>query len=947
MYNNIIKIYSCILLVIGSILVSYSQNIAGEIKITSDNFPVSSAEVLVKENDQNITTVQTKMNGKATFELNENKNYNIEINKKGYVKQLIDISTQIPESKKLLSSEVYIETELIDNVEGIDYSVLNQPVAKFKFDENSNKIIEDISYKNSLIDKLSSLKKEVEKIQNELYTSDIDMLKEKIKDGDIREAVEKYQEEKEKDTSDLNFIRRKRQEIAEKLAKKKEDKNIKDSILASIEEFKNIEINFNESIQTLKDSLQKFEMKGEIKKVSQTLQNIASTYYENEKYSMAIDNLKKSLKIEKESGNDTTVAELENDIAIAYYDSGKYDMAIEHLENSYEKKKMMNDKTGITNALRDIGTVYENTFQFDKAISFYKKALKISDETKTKQTSAELYNTISDAYLQQSNYDSTLVYIEKSMKIDEESNNEEEVSNSLNNAGVIYYNVNNYEKAIEYYEDAIKINKKLNNQEGVAANLNNIGNINYDWEKYQKALEYYTQSLNIKKDIDFKNGMGISLFNIANTYMKLNNTKKAINNYKASLEIALDIKDQELISKNHRALYKAYYSLNDCKNALAYSELYNKSLYITQIKDDEKEQISEYRVKYGSYEKDLKVAKLKKELKKQKLLAQYEANRRKKEILIKNLEIQRQEEINNKQKIIIFSGVLGLLLIILFSILIYRQYLQKKKANELLIIKNRQIKQQNENITNSISYASRIQQALLPPDSFMDELINDYFVLFKPRDIVSGDFYWVGQQKNKIIVVAADSTGHGVPGAFMSMLGIAFLNEIVNKYDNLKANDLLNELRKLVITSLRQSTEIAHGSKDGMDLALSIIDKDKNEIQFAGAFNPLYLIRNNELIIYKADKMPIAIHRKSEATFTNNIVKIQKNDVLYMFSDGYIDQFGGPDDRKFMGNQFRELLLNINVKSMVEQKEILDNTILNWIGDGSQLDDILVFGIRI
>ncbi|MFC2138854.1 PP2C family protein-serine/threonine phosphatase, partial [Bacteroidota bacterium] len=188
---------------------------------------------------------------------------------------------------------------------------------------------------------------------------------------------------------------------------------------------------------------------------------------------------------------------------------------------------------------------------------------------------------------------------------------------------------------------------------------------------------------------------------------------------------------------------------------------------------------------------------------------------------------------------------------------------------------------------------------------------------------------------------------YGVPGAFMSMLGIAFLNEIVNKCDNIKASDLLNELRNLVITSLRQTTEIAQGSKDGMDLALSIIDKDKNEVQFAGAFNPLYLIRNNEIIIHKGDKMPIAIHRKVDVSFTNNIVKIKKNDVLYMFSDGYIDQFGGPDDRKFLGNQFRELLVNINQKPLPEQKEILDKTIIDWIGQGSQLDDILVFGIRI
>ena len=928
-----------------SFLIVSSQEINLVIKVTSDNFPVSGTKINLIKAGVAVNSLSTKMNGIVKTGLSLNKIYKLEISKTGYVNQFIELSTEIPGNEKLENNTVNIEAELIDDVEGVDYILLNNPISKYQFNSNLKLISEDIEYKKTIENDIKSLKQKVENIQNELYTSDFDKLKDKIKDGDIRDAIESYQEEREKDTSDLSFIRKKRKEIAEKLAKKREKKEIEDT--TDFTDFEMLRVDFNHTIQTMKDSLAQFEMKGEIKKVSETLQEIANTYYENEKYKMAIDHLKKSLKIEEESGNDATAAELENDIAIAYYDSGKYDIAIKHLEYSYERKKIIKDSSGLANTLKDIGIVYENTFQFDKAINFYKKALKISNKIKEKQQSAEIYNSISDAYLQQNYFDSTVKYMEKSMEIDKELNNEEEVSNSLNNVGIVYYNVNDYEKAIENYKKAIEINKRINNKEGVATNLNNIGNINYDWKKYKEALNYYNQSLDIKKEIDFKHGISISLFNIANTQIKLNNTKEAIINYKASIDIANEINDHELLSRNHRALYKAYLKINDCKNALKYSELYNKSLNITQITDDDKDQISEFRVKYDMYEKDLQVAKLKKELKKQKLLAKYEANRRRKELQIKNLEIQRQEEINKKQKIIIFSGIAGIILIIIFSILIYREYLQKKRANALLVIKNKQIKQQNENITNSIAYASRIQQALLPPKKLMDELINDYFVLFKPRDIVSGDFYWVGKQKNKIIVVAADSTGHGVPGAFMSMLGIAFLNEIVNTYENIKASELLVELRKLVITSLRQSTEIAHGSKDGMDLALSIIDYNKKEVQFAGAFNPLYLIRNNELEIYKGDKMPIAIHRKIEVPFSNNIVKINKGDVLYMFSDGYVDQFGGPEDRKFLGIQFRELLLNINQKPMAEQKEILDKTIIDWIGQGSQLDDILVFGIRI
>lgn len=273
---------------------------------------------------------------------------------------------------------------------------------------------------------------------------------------------------------------------------------------------------------------------------------------------------------------------------------------------------------------------------------------------------------------------------------------------------------------------------------------------------------------------------------------------------------------------------------------------------------------------------------------------------------------------------------------------------EKVRERTAEIAKQRdEIVAQKKDITDSIHYASRIQAALLPSEDFAKSVLDSYFILFKPRDIVSGDYYWLAQVGTKTIVVAADCTGHGVPGAFMSMLGVAFLNEVVIRDGTLTANKILDKLREHVIKSLKQTGE-SGGSKDGMDLSLLIIDHDTLDAQFAGAYNPLYLIRNGELETIKADKMPIGYHIKVGTPFSNNELKLEKGDRLYMFSDGYPDQFGGTDGRKFMSKQFKQLLLDTQNLEMQEQKRVLDETIEAWKGDKhSQIDDILVVGIKI
>lgn len=251
-------------------------------------------------------------------------------------------------------------------------------------------------------------------------------------------------------------------------------------------------------------------------------------------------------------------------------------------------------------------------------------------------------------------------------------------------------------------------------------------------------------------------------------------------------------------------------------------------------------------------------------------------------------------------------------------------------------------------VTDSIRYAKRIQEAILPPDAYVKKLLPDSFVLYKPKDIVSGDFYWFTQVNGKVMFAAVDCTGHGVPGAFMSIVGHNLLKQIMNRTDITQPAKILDELNRGVRETLHQRSFDESASKDGMDITLCSFDKTNNELEFAAAFNPLYLVRDGEMFEIKGNKFSVGIYLEKETrNFTNHKLKVQKGDVIYIFSDGYADQFGGPEGKKFMQRQFRNLLLDIHRKPMPEQKRILDSTIEHWRGNEDQVDDILVIGMRV
>lgn len=272
-----------------------------------------------------------------------------------------------------------------------------------------------------------------------------------------------------------------------------------------------------------------------------------------------------------------------------------------------------------------------------------------------------------------------------------------------------------------------------------------------------------------------------------------------------------------------------------------------------------------------------------------------------------------------------------------------------EEANRTLekkvIERTEKIESQRKELTDSIQYASRIQSALLPQKEELDKHLPSYFILNKPRNIVSGDYYWLAHKDDKVVVAVADCTGHGIPGAFMSILGLAHLNEILNQSAILKADEILNLLRSKVIKSLHQTGKYDE-ARDGMEIALCVVDFNQQKLQYSGAFRPLYLVRDNDLTELKGDSMPIGIYHEDEIPFNYKVLNFNEKDIIYMFSDGYVDQLGGPDRKTFKSKKFKQLLIETHQKSMDLQKEILENEFEAWRSDYEQIDDIMVMGIR-
>ena len=545
------------------------------------------------------------------------------------------------------------------------------------------------------------------------------------------------------------------------------------------------------------------------------------------------------------------------------------------------------------------------------------------------------------------------------------NNNLSQQANYLNKIAYTYWENKFYNKAIRNFTKSLEINKIIGNKNALKSINYNLGLISSDKEEYNNALKYFEEGIKYSQLLHQKEETYSGLINKAAALKNLSENNKAILSLNKACKLAIELNKKELIRTCYGMLSENYDAIGNSSDAIKYYDMFAaidkhiKGEEITKIKKQSSLKVQQAQQEKLKQEKKLVITSDILNKTKDSLKITTEINQLN-ELTIKkrNAELRAERTIRNS-----FIG--GFFIILIFSILILIQFREKKKVNKKLSSQNVKIKkqkeeielqrdianQQKQKITDSILYAKRIQDALLPPSYFIKRTLNEHFILFKPRDIVSGDFFWLMNKEDKLIIAAADCTGHGVPGAFLSMLGTSFLNEITNKIvDNkhiqsLQANEILNQLRTYIIDSLHQNT-LNNESKDGIDIALCIIDFKNKKIQYSGAHNPLILIRNNELIQIKGDRMPVGIHKNFDKSFTNHELEIFDDDIFYIFSDGYSDQIGGINEQKFMSRNFKELLLKIHSKPMEKQRQILDTTIEEWKGNYQQIDDILVMGFK-
>ena len=507
-----------------------------------------------------------------------------------------------------------------------------------------------------------------------------------------------------------------------------------------------------------------------------------------------------------------------------------------------------------------------------------------------------------------------------------------------------------------------KLAKKESNNEGLAVAYASMAKIYYKKKSYNKSIKYFEKELKLLSSKLEPEKLAESYYNLGTTCLKVNKNSKAINNYELSLKKAIEINNTELIKANYNALVVVSGKMSQYKKS---------SFYLTQILELEhgvlndrielyKKEAVHYKKVSRKYKRISKDTQIELDTVNQKLetsaetidILEEDTLKKHKEIVSLNFQkLLKDFEIESKSKELVYqkriSDILtyGVLLISVLAIVVFILMLLKRKINKELTIQKDKISKQNKSITQSIQYASKIQQAVLPNQDLFNNYFTESFVIFQPRDIVSGDFYFLQKVNHHIVFAAVDCTGHGVPGAFMSMLGVAFLNEIIRKNEVTQANQVLNILRNEVKNSLHQ-TGLKGEQKDGMDIAIGIINTKTNELQYAGAHNPLILIRSGEIIEYKADRMPIGIYRK-EKEFTNHVISLKPKDKLYLFSDGFADQLGEETKKKYKLKPLKSFIQSNAHLSMVEQKELLINEFNNWKGNHKQIDDMVMIGIEV
>ena len=657
--------------------------------------------------------------------------------------------------------------------------------------------------------------------------------------------------------------------------------------------------------------------KGQKKFEARAYRNIGVAYTNKGDYPKAIDNLLKAAKINEEMGNKKGMSNCFCSLGIVYYNQANYPKALEYHMKDMKIREEFGDKEGLANSYNNIGIVYFDQADYPRALEYCLKGLKISEELND-GNAMNTYSNIGVIYYNLSNYPKAIEYYTKDLRNNERNGDKKAIADCYCNLGVVYDAQGDYGTAIEYQQKALKIKEQIGDQKGIGMCYMNIGNI-YEHEKYnEKALEYYLRSLNVFRRMDDARSVSYCYLALGGLYNKLNDYGQAIRYTDSALQLCGGIKDINCERLAYPNLATAYSKMGNYK--LAYESHVKFKALTDSIFNAENSKL------VGDMKTNFEVEKKEGELK---------AEQEKKDILA--------EAGKKRQALILYLGSFVLLLVIIFSVFMYRRFRISQKQKVIIEQQKHQVEEKNKEITDSITYAKGLQEAILPPLDYIARHLPDSFVLYKPKDIVAGDFYWAEQINDLFFIAAADSTGHGVPGAMVSVVCSNALNRTVKEFGLTETGKILDKTRELVLETFSKSGSYV---RDGMDISLLCIDKKNKKVEWSGANNPLWYIEDGEFRQIKADKQPIGKTENASA-FTSHMIEYREGTSFYLLTDGFADQFGGSQGKKFKYGQLKEIILSNAALTMQQQMALLDTYFENWRGPLEQIDDVTIIGIRL
>jgi len=685
------------------------------------------------------------------------------------------------------------------------------------------------------------------------------------------------------------------------------------------------------------------------------IDNLLKQYSQNFKSNpyQALEYAAQALQIAEKSKDSLQIGRINRLIGHVHFSLKVYYLAMQYYFRAYKIFDAKNLSEYTAYSLIDIGKSYFTQNVFDIALNYYGKSRAIFEKQNDKIGLCEAFTRIGEVYLMQNFSDSAIYYLSKAGEIIGENTRTLQHAELNILEGKAFGLGEDFKNAINKLNAAIIIFRSFNNNHKIAEVYTALGNIYMKKGTYEFAKEQYQKALSIYEPEDDKEHTAELKYKLGYIYNVQRQYTKALELAKTGLEMALNenLNDTKC---NIFLLYSDIYSnINNPALALEYHRKYSE-IKDSIASENDKEQFTELQVSLETQRQEVEIEMLKKEQ------------------AFQDAELQRKKIAN-------YSLVAGILFSLLFAI--YFVYINKKMSNtnKLLTQKNVEINQQkeeieiknstleiqkeeitrqkniisqkNENIQASINYASRIQVAMLPQPQEIKNILPDSFIFLKPKDVVSGDFYWFSTippkdcDPEKIIIAAIDCTGHGIPGAFMSMMADAYLNLIVNIQNITEPDKILNRLHIHIREGLNQS---ANDNRDGMDMALCVIDKKNKTLQFAGAASPMIYVQNNQLYQLKGDNVSIAgLQRENKRSFTMHQISIEQPTSVYIFSDGFQDQFGGKNKQKFMRKNFIDMLSQIHTDPMEDQKLLIDLMLRHWMNGNDQIDDVLVIGFKV